>query len=194
MQTLRSESGVFNFEKFAFDEQCIHKENSDDSSADSFQQEQENARDKDLSVSKFQIRGTNYITKNSRASMYAVSPLYCSENQKDMGTLLVIKEAEDYSIYQSKDLQIDLSKQTPLGPSSEFESQQLEEILKRSSLVVRNSRICKCFDQENGRRSSKKAKSVFKTGQILRQGDIFRLGRAAILVRVWTNDSKRWAE
>ena len=59
----------------------------------------------------FSVKGTNYITRQSKYIMGQSLPTEGNEGQRGMGALSVIQNRDNYQIYQNSNLRLDFTKQ-----------------------------------------------------------------------------------
>ena len=58
----------------------------------------------------FNVKGTTFITRQSKYKMEFAYPHESSRNQVEMGSLSIIQHPETYEIYQNMDLNHDFTK------------------------------------------------------------------------------------
>ena len=183
--------GIFDFEAANFNMETKSLTGTLD-----YQSELQRCYDVNVEMCKFQVKGTNYITRQSKFEMSYISPNESSPNQQAMGSLSVIQNPNSYLIYQNQDLTLDFTKQIKRG--DDFISQQLKELSKKSCFVVTNDGITTI--PENARSNfvsyqsgrSKKNSKIMKKGAVIRQGDIIKFGRVPVLIKEWSYDTQRW--
>ena len=136
---------------------------------------------------KFQLKGCNFITRQSKYKMTQCLPSESSEGQISMGSLSVIQHADMYQIYQISDLNMDFSTQVKL--QDDFISQQLKDLSKKSYIFASSNNEVGTFRAG----MNKKAKEV-KRGCIIRAGDIIKFGRVPVMIKESSIDTKKWKE
>lgn len=86
--------GIFDFEAASFDRDSKRLSASSD-----YHSELQRCYDVNVEMSRFQVKGTNYITRQSKFEMSFISPIDSSPNQQSMGALSIIQNPSSYLVY-----------------------------------------------------------------------------------------------
>lgn len=111
-----------------------------------------------------------------------MDPLNCSESQKLMSSLLVLKNGIDgsYSLFQNRNLDLNLHKHQECDRTNS--SKLIRDLLQKSYLVVTNENICTVPNRSQCMLKAKlKDRQIY--GQVVRAGDIIRFGMLPVLIR-----------
>lgn len=87
----------------------------------------------DIEQHSFQMKGSSYITRQSKYKMTQTLPNE-SSNQIEMGALSVLQYPDSYKIYQNTDLKLDFTKQ--IKRNDDFISKLLKDLSKKSFMVI----------------------------------------------------------
>ena len=186
-QRIKTFWGMFDFDKCAFHPKILRVLNDDDTNIHSisYEKEKKNAKLRGITLSNFRVESTQFISRQNRYQMTAMDPQTCSDSNKDLSPIMVLKGTKGFNIYQSKNLKISMDKCKSIKPSNNTRSSTsifLTKLMEYSWLVVTNNFISS-VRQKSGFRLNKQANTQYVEGQIVRKGDILRFGMLPVIIR-----------